>query len=143
VRAYLIDPSLHRVSDIELRDGGEQELLKDIHNIIGAEWLDHCRISDRGDELWCDDQVLARGGPCFAFRLRGEGPFGGKCIIIGNDRHGNARAPVVPLAMIENDCDFLDEIVPQVFWVEEQVERFGKKFTAIKSVITYSRCQKK
>ena len=136
MKAYLINPALHRVSDVEL---DETNLLDDMKRIIGCEWLDHARISDRGDELWCDDGVLARGDPCFAFRLRGEGPFGGKCIIIGNDRSGETRAPVVPLAMIENDCDWLDEIVPQVTWLNEPATIHGKAATRFHTVVTYSR----
>jgi hypothetical protein len=140
VRAYLIDPSLHRVSDIELDD---RDVLEDMHRIIGAVTLDKIKISDVGDRMWCDDSVLARGAPCFAFRLRGEGPFGGKCIILGHDRQGEAQAPVIPMSMIENDIDFLDEIVPEIVWLEEPTVILGKESTRFHTVVTYSRSPKK
>jgi hypothetical protein len=136
LRAYLIDPALHRISDIELND---RDIVGDMHRIIGAVTLDKLKISDAGDRMWCDDGVLARGVPCFAFKLRGNGPFGGKCIIIGHDRQGDERAPVVPLEMIENDVDWLDEIVPEIVWLQEPATVFGKEGTRFHSVVTYSR----
>jgi hypothetical protein len=108
--------------------------------LIGAESLDHQMISDEYDQLWSDDRVFDRGDPCFAFRLRGHGadmgPFGGTCIIIGNDRQGRSRPPFVPLDMIANDIDWLGEIIPEVTWIRE-VDRAG--MVRVHAIVTYKR----
>lgn len=145
MRVYLIDPALRRITDIELND---RRLLDDMRRIIGCEYLDHMTISDRHDQLWSDDGVFTRGEPCFAFKIRNDrrkvnmGPFGGKCIIVG--RAGDETvAPSFPIEIIENDCDWLDEIVPQVIWTEYETQIApgikGKRFT---STIVYSRAQR-
>jgi hypothetical protein len=141
MRAYLINPKLQRCHDIELPtavDGAN--MLKRMHQLIGAESLDHQMISDERDQLWSDDRVFDRGDPCFAFRLRGHGadigPFGGACIIIGNDRQGRSRAPRIPLDVIENDIDWLGEIIPEVTWIQE-VDRAGN--VRAHAIVTYKR----
>jgi hypothetical protein len=139
--AYLINPKLQRLHDVELPtavDGAN--MLKRMCQLIGAESLDHQMISDECDQLWSDDRVFDRGDPCFAFRLRGHGadmgPFGGICIIIGNDRQGRSRPPFVPLDMIANDIDWLGEILPEVTWIQE-VDRAG--IVRVHAIVTYKR----
>jgi hypothetical protein len=142
MRAIIIDPKLQRIVDIELAGPTETEQLADMRRIIATSTLGHTRISDAGDSIWCDDTVLSRGEPCFAFKL---GPrdfrvvFGGVCIIVGADRYGNSRPPQVPIEVIMNDTEWLGQIVPEVTWVESTLTIGGKSAVNFTAVVTYSR----
>jgi len=139
MRAILIDPKLQRVVDIEL---SERHMLREMHRIIGADTLGHSIISDKRDELWCDDLILARGNPCFGFKL---GPrdqqviLAGICVVVGNDAGGNSREPFIPIEMIQNDIDWLGEIIPEVIWTRAPVLRNGKEWVEHQATVTYSR----
>ena len=141
--AIMIDPRLQRVTDIELAD---IDMLLDMKRLIGCESLGHSRLSDAHDHIWCDDTILARGQPCFGFRL---GPkdksviLAGRCIIIGSTRWGETRPPQIPIEMIVNDCVWLGEIVPSVDWVEQPGIRInGKPVMKTTAIVTYSRVGK-
>jgi hypothetical protein len=137
--AYLINPKLHRVHDVELPDN-TRDMLRQIHELIGAKTLGGGRISDMHDQLWCDDGVFSRGEPCFAWRLRGDGvelgPYGGICVITGADSRGHNAAPFVPLDTIRNDIDWLGEILPSVDWIDETLP---SGLVMVRGVMTYRR----
>jgi hypothetical protein len=139
MRAYLIDPKLHRAHDVELPDN-TRDMLAQMQQLIGCRTLGGGRISDMHDQLWCDDSVFSRGLPCFAWRLRGDGvelgPYGGICIITGADRRGNNQPPYVPLDVIKNDIDWLGEILPSVDWVDE-TQPGG--MVVVRGIVTYKR----
>jgi hypothetical protein len=146
VRAIMIDPRIQRVTDIELADKNTTAMLADMRRIIGAETLSSSIISDEHDQLWCDDTILSRGQPCFGFRL---GPtkersviLAGICLITGNDRGGNARAPYIPIEMVINDCDWLGEIVPQVDWIQHNEQINGRPWFKTQAIVTYSRVKR-
>jgi hypothetical protein len=140
--AYLIDPKLQRAHDIELPDD-LMPMLEQMRELIGCDTLGGGRLSDRGDQLWCDDGVFARRS-CFAFRLRNEkrrvalGPYGGICIVTGSNRHGDTSVPLIPLDMILNDIDWLGEIEPEITWIEEPDPGSGG-LVIVRSVVTYKR----
>ena len=138
MRAIMIDPKLHRVVDIELAGENEHQQLVEMRRLIGGS-LDHTKISDLGDYLWLADNGLLQPS-CFAFRIRKAGPFAGVGIIIGSDRYGNSRPPFVSIEMIENDCDWLDEIIPEIDYVYEDVAMpNGTTMKRISGVVTYRR----
>jgi hypothetical protein len=146
VRAILIDPRVQRITDIELADKTTGDMLRDMHRIIGAETLGHSVISDERDEIWCDDTILSRGEPCFGFKLGPKGRqviLAGKCLIVGNDRGGNSRAPYIPIEMIINDCDWLGEIVPAVDFIQQPDATInGRAFFKTNAIVTYSRVKR-
>jgi len=146
MRAILIDPKLQRVIDVELAGETDAEQLADMRRIIGASNLGHSTLSDVGDTIWCDDTILARGEPCWGFRLgRREHSMilAGNCVVVGADRAGNSRAPRIPIPMIVNDCQWLGEIVPEIFWVEDAqsfgIGPAGQLLAGFRAVVTYSR----
>jgi hypothetical protein len=139
VRAILIDPKLHRVSDIELRGKDDRAQGAEMRRLIGADTLDHKTIDDIGDTLWLDDLGLTRG-PCWAFKIRQSAPFAGKGIIIGRNRAGETRPPRITIEIIENDIDWLDEIEPELHCEEvEEIAPSGAKFFRIRTFVTYRR----
>ena len=138
MRAIMIDPKLRRVTDIELPDK-EADQLPDMRRLIGSSDLDHITISDVGDVLWLDGMGLQHG-VCWAFKIRDGGPFAGKGIVIGTARDGGSQAPIVPLVMIQNDIDFLDQIEPEVHWEEAPITLpNGATVMRVRSFVTYKR----
>ena len=141
MRAILIDPRLHRVTDLELPDK-EADQLPEMRRLIGSKNLDYMRISDLGDFLWCDGAGLQQT-VCWAFKLRDGGPFAGKCIIIGTAPDGGAMPPIVPVAMIQNDIDWLGEIEPEIHWEESPIALpNGVMIQRVRSFVTYKRVRR-
>ena len=141
--AYLIDPKLRRIISISIPDD-DRRALDAMRKLIGCTGMDHATLSDQGDTLWCDEFALARGDPVWAFKFkngpREAGPFGGRCIILGADRYGETAPPNIPIAVIENDCDWLGEIIPELTVVTEQKTLpNGKQINVIRTIVTYSR----
>lgn len=146
MRGILIDPRLQRVTDVELSD---KNMLADMRRLIGCETMGQSVISDQHDSIWCDDTILARGNPCFGFKL---GPkdravtLGGICIIIGADDRGETREPYIPIEMVQNDIDWLGEIVPEVIWIEDKTTVLLAGLSPFRrhtAVVTYSRVRKR
>jgi hypothetical protein len=140
---YLIDPALRRIVDIELPNNVRQQL-DEMRRIIGCEYMDHARLSDRHDELWCDEWALARGLPVFAFQFKNKrgtsGPYGGRCIVTGNDDGGNPAPPAIPIEWLENDVTWLDEIVPELHQIIETPDIVhGHKMQRFRTIVTWSR----
>lgn len=139
--AYLIDPALRRISDIELPDN-DRAMGNEMRRLIGCTELGSGGLGER-NYLWCDEWALARREPVFAFQFRNKrgkaGPFGGKAIIIGADRYGRTTPPSIPRAMLENDVDWLDVIVPELHTITEPGKVFGKHGTHIRTYVTWSR----
>lgn len=143
MRALMIDPKLHRVTDIELSGKTDSEQLADMRRLIGTSDLDHITISDLGDVLWLDGAGLTRG-VCWAFKIRDGGPFAGKGIIIGTNRNdGSSQAPIVPLALIQNDINWLDEIEAETHWEESPITLpNGAVVQRVRSFVTYKRVKR-
>ena len=137
MRGIVIDPKLRRIQDVELRD---DNVLPDIWKLIGSDNLDHMTLSDAGDTLWCYGFALMEG-PVFAFRIVSRGqktdPLGGICVITGYDRNSGESCDChIPISLLENTVEFLDEIIPEVTMVTEESK---PGFTHIRQVVTYSR----
>jgi hypothetical protein len=142
MRSIMIDPKLRRVTDVELTGSTESAQLADMRRLIGAKGLDHITISDLGDVLWVDDNGLTRG-PCWAFKIRDGGPFAGTGIIIGTARDGGSQPPIVPLAMIQNDITWLDEIEAETHWEESPIALpNGVMIQRVRSFVTYKRVRR-
>lgn len=142
MRAILIDPKLQRIVDVELAAPTDTKQLIEMRRIIATNTLGQSRISDVGDTIWCDDTILARGEPCFAFKLgprNRQALLGGTCIVVGADRHGNSRPPQIPIAMLVNGCEWLGQIVPEVTWVQDTIVAAGREMAHFRAVVTYSR----
>lgn len=130
-RVILIDPEARRISELE-----SSASLAALHELIGAETLDHFRLAafEGGhiDVGWIDDGGLSRGKPIHAFLLpTAKDPIGGKCVIIGADRHGETCSAKLPLALLRQDVSWLGVILPEVTW-----DHTAKGSRAI---VTYSR----
>jgi hypothetical protein len=142
MQAYLIDPALRRATDIEIADDVGKSLA-DMRRLIGCTGLDSQNLSDMHDTLWCNERALV-SGPVFAFQFRNKhgkaGPFGGRCIIVGADSRGEPAPPHIPLAWVQNDIDWLDEIVPELTMIEEMhTLPSGAQFLCVRTVVTYTR----
>jgi hypothetical protein len=140
---YLIDPALRRIVDLELPNDVRGSL-DEIRRIIGCKYLDHSRLTEFNDELWCDEWALLSGVPVWAFQFRNKrgtaGPFGGKCIMTGANAQGESAPPSIPKAMIENDIDWLDEILPEIHPITETADlAHGKKVHRIRNIVTWTR----
>jgi hypothetical protein len=88
-RVILIDPEARSIKELQ-----NDASMDTIHELVGAELLDHFVIARHGDDGgfdhgWVDDNGLARGKPVHAFRLpRKDAPVAGRCVIVGADRDG-------------------------------------------------------
>jgi hypothetical protein len=132
VKALLIDPSTQTVSEIELDANDDRALSVAMHNLIGADTLDHQTISQDHDSIWLDDAGLKRGQPVYAFKLPIQrDPYAGRAVVIGADQIGRTPAPVLPIEVLRRDIEWLGRIVPEVVW--ETTER-GER-----AIVTYSR----
>jgi hypothetical protein len=118
VKAILIDPCKCEVSEIEINEG-DGAVSVEMRRIIGADTLDHQRISAERDSVWVDDGGLDRGEPIYAFKLPIQrDPYAGRAIVIGADEAGRTRAPVLPIEVLRRDIEWLGRIVPEVTWEE-------------------------
>jgi hypothetical protein len=136
-RAYLIDPSLPRVSLIEL----ETPVVTTMERLIGDEYgMDHALISERGDMIWVAGGSLLLQKPIYAFRLPIQHePFAGKAIITGGDDYDE---PSIPIDVVKKDIEWLGLIVPTVTYVNEEIEFAGRTAIRHRAVVTYERPKK-
>lgn len=131
-RVILIDPEARSVSELQ-----SSATLAALHELIGAETLDHFRLAsfDNGGHIdigWVDDRGLTRGKPIHAFLLpTAKDPIGGKCVIIGANRHGETCSALMPIEIPRADVTWLGLILPEVTW--DYTER-GQR-----AIVTYSR----
>jgi hypothetical protein len=130
-RAILIDPEARRISELEI-----DAKLPTMHELIGAETLDHFRLAlfeNRHIDMgWIDDGGLSREQPIHAFLLpTAKDPIAGKCLIIGADERGETSGCQMPVAILRQDVTWLGLIRPEVTW----------DHTALGSrvIVTYSR----
>jgi hypothetical protein len=134
---YLIDPSLQRVSLIEL----ETPVVATIERLIGDTYgIDHAIISDVDDMIWVAGGSLLAQKPVYAFRLPTQrDPFAGKAIIIGGD---DQHKPIIPIDVVKQDIEWLGLIIPTVTVINEETELFGRKAIRHRAVVTYERPKK-
>jgi hypothetical protein len=131
MKAILIDPFKQEVLEIQVT-ADPRGLSTEMHKIIGANTLDHATISAEFDSVWVDDAGLKRGEPIYAFKLpTHRDPFAGRAVVIGADRSGRTRAPVIPIEVLRKSIEWLGRIVPEVTW--EHTERGGR------AIVTYKR----
>jgi hypothetical protein len=135
-RAYLIDPSLQRVSVIQI-----QPTAHALIELIGDEYgMDHAIISEVGDMIWVAGGSLLLQKPIYAFRLPIQRePFAGKAIITGGDDYDE---PSIPIDVVKQDIEWLGLIVPTVTVVTEEIEFAGRTAIRHRSVVTYERPKK-
>jgi hypothetical protein len=131
LRVILIDPEARSIRELQ-SDGS----LDSIHELVGAETLDHTRLAvfDDGnvDYGWVADDGLMAGKPIHAFLLpTGKDPIAGRCLIIGADRYGKTCGCRVPLVVLLRDVKWLGLILPEVTW--DHTERGDR------AIVTYSR----
>jgi hypothetical protein len=132
VKAYLIDPLKREIREIEIGATNDRALTIEMHRLIGADTLDHQRISDLRDTIWVDDAGLKRGEPVYAFALPIQrDPYAGTAIVIGADQIGRTRAPQIPIEALRNTVEWLGQIVPEVVW--EETERGSR------AIVTYNK----
>lgn len=127
----VIDPVARSVSE-QAWNG----VLDTLHELIGAETLDHFRLAlfDDGhiDAGWIDDGGLSRGDPVCAFLLpTGKDPIAGKCVIVGANRYGETESCRIPIEMLRQDVTWLGVILPEVVWDHTE--------TGSRTIVTYSR----
>lgn len=130
-RVILIDPEARSISELE-----SSATLAALRELIGADTLGHFRLAafENGhiDTGWIDDTGLSRGKPIHAFLLpTGKDPVGGKCVIIGADRHGETCSAMLPLALLRQDVTWLGVIRPEVTW--------DHTAQGSRAIVTYSR----
>jgi hypothetical protein len=101
MKAYLIDPELHAITEFEY-DGSMQ----DIYETIDATMFDAIRINDDGDVVYVDDEGLYNSTHYWAY---GEypHPIAGKGMVLGTDSHGESIAPVITLEKLEDRVRFI------------------------------------
>jgi hypothetical protein len=134
MKAILIDPFKQEVTEIEIAATNDRALGVEMHRLIGADTLDHQRISDLRDTIWLDDSGLQRGEPVYAFTLPIQrDPYAGTAIVIGADEIGRTRAPQMPIEALRDTIEWLGKIVPEVIWVE--TERGNR------AIVTYRRAK--
>jgi hypothetical protein len=134
MKAILIDPFKQEVREIEINATNDRALSIEMHRLIGADTLDHQRISDDHDSVWLDDAGLKRGEPVYAFKLPIQrDPYAGTAVIIGADHIGRTRAPLIPIEVLRNGIEWLGRIVPEVVW--EETERGSR------AIVTYARAK--
>jgi hypothetical protein len=134
MKAILIDPFIREVREIEIDAKNDAALSIEMAKIIGADSLDHQRISDDNDSIWVDDGGLQRGDPIYAFMLPIQrDPYAGRAIIIGADQIGRTRAPRMPVEVLHDSIEWLGRIVPEVIW--EDTEH------GTRAVVTYARAK--
>src|SRR5262249_13895803 len=127
--AILIDPERRSISLVELP---QEQSLDAMRKLIGCEGMDYTVIDDMRDTIWVDGLALERGERTFAFKLSiSPDPFAGRAIIVGADAWGREADPYISCEFLEDDIDWLGEIVPETTWVEEA---YG-----LRAVVTYSR----
>ena len=130
-RVILIDPALCRITVLD-----SSATLAAIHALIGAESLDHFTIAafeGHGFDVgWVDDHGLDAGQPVYAFLLPiAKDPIGGRCVIVGADRHGETCSARFPLDMLRRDVEWLGLILPEVTWDHTD--------EGSRAIVTYSR----
>jgi hypothetical protein len=134
MRAILIDPFAQDIREIVIEGANDSARSSEMRQIIGAEALDHQMISMDRDSIWLDDGGLQRGEAIYAFKLPIQrDPYAGRAIIIGADPIGRTRAPLLPIAQLRRDIEWLGCIVPEVTW--EDTER------GTRAIITYERAK--
>lgn len=131
-RMIVVDPEA--CSIVELQSDAS---LKSIHELVGADGLDHIGIAkydQQGggfDFMWVDDLGLARGKPIFAFKLPiQKDPLVGRCLIIGADDRGETCSCRFPIDVLRHDIEWLGPILPEVIW--DKTEHGNR------AIVTYS-----
>jgi hypothetical protein len=118
----------------EIAFANERKMLEEMHQLIGADTLDHQTISDEHDSIWLDDGGLSRGKPIYAFKLPIQrDPYAGNAVVIGADHYGCTRPPFIPIELLRRDVEWLGKIIPEVVW-----ERIPNRDHAI---VTYQRAK--
>jgi hypothetical protein len=131
VKAILIDPFKREIREIEI---DADDLLTEMHRIIGVDTLDHQTISNDHDSVWVDDGALGRGDAVYAFKLPIQrDPYAGTAVVIGADQIGRTRAPRLPIEVLRRDIEWLGRIVPEVVW--EHTEH------GVRAIVTYEKAK--
>lgn len=116
-RVILIDPAARSIVELESEVSNAS-----MHELIGAEALDHFRLASfendgHIDMGWVDDGGLSRGQPVHAFLLpTAKDPIAGKCLIVGADRRGETCDCRMPIEILQQDVTWLGLIRPEVTW---------------------------
>jgi hypothetical protein len=130
-RAILIDPELRSIKAIET-----SATLEAIHELVGKPGLDSFALADHersSDHGWVDDMGLANGEPVYAFLPDNRrDPIAGRCLILGVDKETrDTTDALIPVEFLRDHIQWLDQIVPEVFWDETE---HGSR-----AIVTYAR----
>jgi len=102
MKAYLIDPELHAITEFEY-DGSMQG----IYETIDATMFDVVRINDEGDVVYVDDEGLYNASFYWAYEDYPH-PLAGKGMVLGTDYQGESCAPTrVTLEQLEDSVRFI------------------------------------
>jgi hypothetical protein len=130
-RVILIDPQACHIRELQ-----SDATLATIHELVGADTLDHATLAARDgggfDTGWLADDGLTAAKPVHAFLLPvSKDPFAGRCLIVGCDRCGETADAVLPLAVLQRDLTWLGLILPEVTWEHTEI--------GSRAIVTYSR----
>jgi hypothetical protein len=138
VAAILIDPDRRTINYFDLPrepSAHRAEMLR----IVGG-GMDYAVLSDMKDTLWAYEFGLIEHKPVYAFKLPVlHDPCVGKAVVLGETDDGSMRRPCIPIELLRRDVEWLGLIVPQVDWIEEQIEMHGKPAVQRRAIVTYSR----
>ena len=99
MKAYLIDPLLKEVTEVEHTNGGDDGL-KSIYKHTRCNCIDLVRINGEGDVIFVDDNGLLHGIPFGMFVVTGNAgsaALAGYGLVLGTDTEGDTVEPKVTL----------------------------------------------
>lgn len=103
MRAYLIDPALKTVTEIEHNGNYKQ-----IYEFIEAPLFTVLNINDQGDAVYIDDEGLLNN-PRYFFILNGYNqPLAGKGLVLGVDSEGDSCDPQITLDELKSRISFAE-----------------------------------
>lgn len=95
MRAYLIDPQLCSITEVEYNGDFHQ-----IYELIDAPAFDIASVGKKGDCIYVDDEGLLKPGNCI-FRADDRG-LAGKGLVLGTNAEGESVEPSMTLAELRN-----------------------------------------
>jgi hypothetical protein len=108
MKAYLIDPFEHQVTEVEY--SGD---FRDIYKLIDAQCFDCARFNERGDAVYVDDEGLLGLRPMAYFAVDGYlNILAGKGLVLGCDRNGESTSPTISLEEMKSMTHWILPVVP-------------------------------
>jgi hypothetical protein len=104
MKAYLINPELISIEEVEIEENSDGEpQLDHIRGLIGCSWIDVARLTNStGDVIYVDDEGMLKDGNELFGHEEYYSPLAGIGIVLGTDNQGNTIAPTVTLEQLKN-----------------------------------------